>query len=184
MQWELARYRAMLRTKAELEASISALEKSIKSGGRADIDMPPPKKDAVDEPDRLFDIMKFHPLIIEVSRSLFETGHYASAILEAFKAVNNFIKEKTSMTSIDGRDLMAKAFKKEAPMIKLNALRTQSDIDEQEGFMFLFMGAIVGIRNPKAHDNVIQTDPYRTLEYLSLASLLLKRAEEGTIANS
>ena len=50
-----------------------------------------------------------------------------------------------------------------------------------EGFKFLFKGATIGIRNPKAHDNVIQTDPYKTLEYLGLASLLMRRIEEGKI---
>ena len=37
----------------------------------------------------------------------------------------------------------------------------------------------MGIRNPKAHAEVQQKDPYRTLEYISLASLLAKRLEEG-----
>ena len=68
-----------------------------------------------------------------------------------------------------------------APIIKLNDLLTTSDRDEQEGFKFLFKGAMIGIRNPKAHDNVVQTDPYRTLEYLGLASLLMRKIEEGKL---
>ena len=44
------------------------------------------------------------------------------------------------------------------------------------------MGAMVGIRNPKAHDNIIQADPYRMLEYLAFASLLMKRVEEGKVS--
>lgn len=126
----------------------------------------------------LFDKTKFHPEIIKASESLFKSHHYAQAIFEAFKAVNNFVKEKTGL-SLDGKDLMAKVFREDDPIIKLNELKTRSERDEEEGFKFLFMGAMVGIRNPKAHDNVLQTDPYRTLEYLSFASLLMKRAEEG-----
>jgi uncharacterized protein (TIGR02391 family) len=131
-------------------------------------------------PNYLFDKMQFHPRLIAASKSLFESGHYAQAIFEAFKAVNNFIKQKTGL-NLDGKQLMAKAFNEEGPVIKLNELKTQSDRDEQEGFKFLFMGAMEGIRNPKAHDNVVQTDPYRTLEYLGFASLLMKRAEEGKV---
>jgi uncharacterized protein (TIGR02391 family) len=127
--------------------------------------------------------MQLHPKIIEVSKSLFETQHYAQAILEAFKAVNNFVKKKTGL-SLDGKALMSKVFNENEPIIKLNELLTQSDRDEQEGFKFLFMGAMVGIRNPKAHDNVIQTDPYRTLEYLGFASLLMKRIEEGKVVSA
>jgi len=128
----------------------------------------------------LFDKMQFHPRVIAASKSLFESGHYAQATFEAFKAVNNFIKQKTGL-NLDGKQLMAKAFNEEGPVIKLNELKTQSARDEQEGFKFLFMGAMEGIRNPKAHDNVVQTDPYRTLEYLGFASLLMKRAEEGKV---
>ena len=130
------------------------------------------------KPIYLFDSMQFHPKIVEVSRRLFEDGHYRDAILRAFIEVNNFVKAKTGL-ELDGKDLMSKAFRAVNPIIALNELKTKSEKDEQEGFMFLFMGAMVGIRNPKAHDNIIQTDPLRTLEYLALASLLMKRAEEG-----
>lgn len=128
----------------------------------------------------LFDKMQFHPKVVEASKSLFETGHYAQAIFEAFKAVNNFVKTKTGLP-LDGKDLMAKVFREEAPIIRLNELKTTSERDEQEGFKFLFMGAMVGVRNPKAHDNIVQTDPYRTLEYLGFASLLMRRIEEGEV---
>jgi len=175
----------------KLEKSMNIIETTIKKieatpVAKFDISLKrkiaKPEKELVIEKETLINhmsIMEFHPKIIEVSKSLFETGHYSQAIFEAFKAVNNFVKEKTE-SSLDGKDLMAKVFREEASIIKLNELKTQTDIDEQEGFMFLFMGAIEGIRNPKAHENIIQTDPYKTLEYLALASLLMRRAEEGT----
>jgi uncharacterized protein (TIGR02391 family) len=125
-------------------------------------------------PSSLFDKMQLHPKVVKVSESLFKTGNYAQAIFEAFKAVNNFVKEKSGL-SLDGKSLMSKVFNEDAPIIKLNELLTQSDKDEQEGFKFLFMGAMVGIRNPKAHDFIEMKDPYKTLEYLAFASLLLKK---------
>jgi uncharacterized protein (TIGR02391 family) len=134
------------------------------------------------EVNNLFDRMKLHPKIIEASESLFKDGHYASAILEAFKAVNNFVKQKKrqvspTIKSLDGKSLMSEVFSEKNPCIKLNDLETQSDVDEQEGFKFLYMGAMVGIRNPKAHDIVQQKDPYNTLEYLAFASLLIKKID-------
>ena len=120
--------------------------------------------------------MRFHPKIVEASRRLFEDEHYRDAILRAFIEVNNFVKAKTGL-ELDGKALMSQVFRIENPVIKLNELRTKSERDEQEGFMFLFMGAMVGIRNPKAHDNIIQRNPLRTLEYLALASMLMRRAE-------
>ena len=141
-----------------------------------------PLKDTSEAPSSLFDRMQFHPRVITASKSLFKNGHYAQAILEAYKAVNNFVKEKTVLAQ-DGKALMSKVFSEDAPIIKLNELLSQSDRDEQEGFKFLFMGAMVGIRNPKAHDNVIQTDPHKTLEYLGFASLLMRKIEEGKVVS-
>jgi len=153
---------------------------SIKSIDWRDIKITKQPKKNAKETASLLDTIQLHPKVVEVSKSLFETGHYTQAIFEAFKAVNNSVKKKAGL-SLDGKTLMSKAFKEDAPVIKLNELLTQSDKDEQEGFKFLFMGAMVGIRNPKAHDNVIQTDPFRTLEYLGFASLLMKRIEEGEV---
>jgi len=76
---------------------------------------------------------------------------------------------------------MSQAFKLPSPILRWTDLKTDSDKDEQEGFMLLFMGAIVGVRNPKAHDHVIQKDKIKTLEYLSFASLLAKRIDEAIV---
>ena len=129
----------------------------------------------------LFDKMQFHLKVVEVSRKLFEDGHYRDAIYRAFVEVNSFVKAKSGK-QLDGRGLMSTVFSLDNPIIKINPLKTQTDRDEQEGFMFLFMGAMEGIRNPKAHENIIQNNPYRTLEYLSIASLLMKIADEGKLA--
>ena len=139
-------------------------------------------KDKVESPIQIFDAMQFHPKVIEASKSLFETGNYASAILEAFKAVNIFVKAKSGLfpnelRGINDKKLMAKVFNEKAPLIELNELVSDTDVNEQEGFKFLFMGAMEGIRNPKAKGNIIQKDPFITLEYLGFASLLLKRIE-------
>jgi len=125
-----------------------------------------------------------HPKIIQVSGKLFADGHYSQAIFEGFKAVNNMVKEKSGLTGHDGKDLMAQAFKPASPILRWSKLTTESEKNEQEGFMFLFMGAIVGVRNPKAHDEIIQRDKIKTLEYLSLASLLAKRVNEAEKSDS
>src|SRR3989344_1053092 len=119
-----------------------------------------------------------HPLVKKVSRSLFEDGHYSQAIFEAYKAVVNEVKNVSGVRNIDGKQLMERVFSVNNPIVKFNNLQTQSEQDEQVGLMFLFSGAALGIRNPKAHDNIIQKDNLRALEYLSFASLLLKRLDE------
>ncbi len=139
-----------------------------------------PPKDTAELPINLFDKMQFHPRVIEVSESLFKTGNYSSAIFEAFKAVHNHVQDKTGLT-LDGVNLMEKVFNENKPILQLNELLDSTDKNEQKGFRYLFMGSQMGVRNPKAHKNVEQEDPKRTLEYLSIASLLMKRIDESKL---
>jgi len=135
--------------------------------------------------------LKLHPIIKDSSEKLFKDRYYSQAIFEAYKALNNYVKRKSKRGDLDGKDLMAKVFSfrydpstdsiQKKPILQLNELCSLSDRNEQEGFMHLFMGSMIGIRNPKAHDQIVQRDPFRTLMYLSFASLLAKRAEEAKL---
>ena len=49
-------------------------------------------------------------------------------------------------------DLMQKAFNKNNPLINFNESGLRTDQDIQQGYQFLFSGAMLGIRNPKAHE--------------------------------
>lgn len=122
-----------------------------------------------------------HPKVKEHSLKLFKDGHYAQAIFESVKALDNFVRSKANIPNEYSSKAMAKAFDENNPIIKLNDLSTISDKDEQKGFKLLFMGAITGIRNPKARDTIKQKDKNRTLEYLAFISLLFRRAEEGKL---
>jgi len=133
-------------------------------------------------PNKLYDFLMFHPKIVKASRSLFRSKHYPEAILNAFKCIEIFAKKKSGLKG-RGVDLMHRVFNEKNPIIKLNQMHEDFEIDEQMGFRFIYAGAIMGIRNPKAHAEVPQKDPYRTLEYLSLASLLAKRLDEGVKVN-
>jgi len=125
-----------------------------------------------------FKLLKIHPEIEKVSKKLFLDKHFPQAIFEAFKKVNNLVKERSGRKDLDGKSLMQTVFSVNNPILKFNELSNQSDKDEQEGFMHLFAGAMLGIRNPKGHENIVQKDVYKTLEYLIFASLLCKKLEE------
>lgn len=159
-------------------AAIGKLEDDIEMGKRdkqGNIIGEPPK-DATESPVNLFGKMQFHPRVIEVSESLFKTGNYSSAIFEAFKAVHNYVQDKTGLT-LDGVNLMEKVFNENKPILQLNELLTKSDRDEQKGFKYLFMGSQMGIRNPQAHENVKPEEQNIALEYLGIASLLMRRID-------
>ncbi|MFA5317753.1 MAG: TIGR02391 family protein [Dehalococcoidales bacterium] len=145
-----------------------------------------------ESPLSTFDAMQFHPRVVEASKSCFATDNYREAILNAFISFIDYVKEITGL-DLDGDDLMNQAFafnydKKirkitKYPLIRINELKKISDRDEQQGFMFMCKGAAGGIRNPKAHKLIPQSNPLHTLEYLAFASLLMRRVEEGTLVN-
>jgi len=123
-----------------------------------------------------------HPKIKEVALQRYENKQYADAVEASFKEVikrvKEFVNSKTS-GNFDGDRAMNRAFgfENQDPLIKFNNLKTEEEKDEQRGIMYLFKG-IVGIRNRKAHENVILDDPYRAIEYLALASLLMRLLDE------
>jgi uncharacterized protein (TIGR02391 family) len=123
-----------------------------------------------------FDERNIHPAITAVSLKLFDNGHYSQATFEAFKYVDKEVK-KLSNINDSGFKLMMAAFAEAAPKIKLTALKSQSEIDEQMGYKFIFAGAMSAIRNPRGHE--ITTDPIDLcLDHLSFASVLLRRLEK------
>jgi uncharacterized protein (TIGR02391 family) len=126
-------------------------------------------------------LTRFHPRIQEAAAQLYLDGHQGSAILEAFKAVNSRVKQLAgpSGQGKDGKGLMGHVFSVNAPVLHLNPGQSMSDRDEQEGFGLIFMGAMLGIRNPKAHDLMTPIDPDRAFEYLAFASFLMRRLDDA-----
>jgi uncharacterized protein (TIGR02391 family) len=126
-------------------------------------------------------LTRLHSRIQEASTQLYLDGHPGPAILEAFKAVNNRVKDLAGPAAQgkDGKGLMGYIFNVNAPVLRLNLGSTVSDRDEQEGFGLIFMGAMLGVRNPKAHDLMTPIDPDRAFEYLAFASLLMRRLDDA-----
>jgi uncharacterized protein (TIGR02391 family) len=146
------------------------------------------KKTSKKKPMATYD---WHDRVKDVSLKQFQDGHYKEAIQNALVEVIDQVKVRANhpvrenhgrRTEYDGDDLMNHVFgcDNQSPKIKFNALQTGLDKAEQRGFMNLFKG-IVGVRDKKAHLNFIQNDKNKAVEYLCLASLLIRLLEEGTV---
>jgi len=112
-------------------------------------------------------------LLKDTTQQLFYDGHYALAVEEAFKCLNNFVKSKSGLGA-DGADLMRNAFTPKNPTLALNALKTDSQHDQQLGYMDIFAGSMTGIRNPRAHEHKYLDEPQVALEMLGLANHLMR----------
>ena len=128
-------------------------------------------------------VLKLHTKIVSASEKLFHDRHYSQAIFEAVKVLEKEIKSKSGIKNKSGVPLVNKVFNEDHPIIKIVEGDEQEDVDEREGFRFLYMGTIRGIKNPKSHSIQNLSDPTKALEYLSFISLLMKRLDESTVSN-
>jgi len=129
-------------------------------------------------PSGYFDRLNLHPRILDVSRELFLDGHPWEAVFAASKALINYVKERSGKHDLDGTSLVRTVFSRNAPVLAFNALVDQTDLDEQEGMMHLFEGAVLAIRNPGGH-SFPEGPEQRAIEYISLLSLLAYRVQEA-----
>lgn len=159
--------------------ALNGFERLVRLADELSVKQPEGDQAAVQEQSHPFDERNIHPGISSVSLKLFDDGHFAQATFEAFKYLDNEVK-KISNSSESGYKLMMTAFAVDKPKIKLTALSTPSEVDEQMGYKFIFAGAMSAIRNPRGHDNLV--DPIDLcLDHLSFASVLLRRLENTVL---
>jgi uncharacterized protein (TIGR02391 family) len=121
-----------------------------------------------------------HPSIARVAKARYDAGHFADCVEAALKEINTTVKDHVKRRTgeeLDGAPLMQKAFSPNNPLIVLDDLSTESGRNIQQGYMQIYAGAMIGIRNPKAHANVVINDA-RARHFLYLASLLAYRFDE------
>jgi len=129
-------------------------------------------------PSTYFNRLNLHPRILEVSQDLFLDGYHWEAVFAAAKALVNYVKERSGRHDLDGAPLIRAVFSRNDPVLAFNDLSDQTDLDEQEGMMHLFEGAVLGIRNPGSH-SFPEGPEQRAVEYISLLSLLAYRVQEA-----
>lgn len=127
-------------------------------------------------PVRRLTFENLHPDVQEAAGDLFADGHLASAVSEAFKSLEVRVRKLSNLDQ-SGSTLMTTAFAAKTPILDVATESGRSGQDEREGFMALFRGAMIGIRNPKAHELFREEDPQQALESLAFASLLHRRID-------
>ncbi|MEV4167924.1 TIGR02391 family protein [Nonomuraea sp. NPDC049709] len=123
---------------------------------------------------RRVELPGLHPKISDAAGALFADGHYSRAVLAAFQAVEHEVQQKAQLND-SGVSLMHKAFGSASPPINVARHTGRNAQDEQEGFRFLFVGAMGGLRNPRAHGVDLPDSEQEALEYLAFASALMRR---------
>jgi uncharacterized protein (TIGR02391 family) len=128
-------------------------------------------------PVRRLKVENLHPAVISASSDLFNDGHYESSVSEAFKSIEVRVRSLAPTTGKTGAKLMEAAFGGIAPTLDITTEAGESGDNERSGFLALFRGAMIGVRNPKAHELFKPGDAHQALEYLGFASLLHRRLD-------
>jgi uncharacterized protein (TIGR02391 family) len=162
--------------------SLDRFERVVRSIGAEAVGPPPAQAETAehDEPHP-FETRNIHPDLPAKVRRLFDDGHWEQSIFEAFKFIEKEVKRISGVRGKTGYGLMMDAFNENGPKVQLNGLATESEIDEQKGFKFIFTGAAAGIRNPRGHEVDIGDTPDEAMDYLALASLLLRRLDTAGV---
>lgn len=138
--------------------------------------------EAIGEP---FDVDGFwsliHPAVAAEAHSRFEAELYADAVETALKVVAEKVRSRTGLT-LDGADLMHQAFASRKPHLKFEDPIPATQGSLQQGYMELFAGAMMGVRNPKVH-GLVKIERERCIHFLFLASLLAFKVDEAADAH-
>lgn len=123
-----------------------------------------------------------HSEIFKYCTAELVADNYFHAVLEAIKGVAQRIRDLTGLTG-DGADLVTAAFSVKNPILKINALLTETEQGEQRGFMNLLIGLFGTVRNPVAHAPRLTwpMSEQDALDILSLVSYVHRKLDNASI---
>lgn len=126
---------------------------------------------------RLYDEVVTNKALRKRTERLFKEGHHARAVEEAYKVLDNTVKNKADLSNSDltGSSLMQTVFSPKKPILKLNEGASVSEQNEQSGYMQILAGSMTGIRNPRAHEADWEDTEQHALQLLGLANHLIGR---------
>jgi uncharacterized protein (TIGR02391 family) len=122
-----------------------------------------------------------HSKIYEYCNSELITENYFHSVFEAVKSIAEEIRKKTNLT-IDGAELVEKAFSISNPLIKINTLQTETEQSEQKGFSNLIKGVFGMFRNTTAHSPKIvwKMTEDEALDIMTTISLIHKKMNKNS----
>lgn len=133
---------------------------------------------------------ELHPKVRLLAKDRYDNGFYADAISTTLREINSIIKSEVlriTGNEYDGINLMRQAFgfqynngqlTRNANILFVDDLLTESRRNIQDGYMNIFVGTMGAIRNPKAHENM-NPHEIKTRHLLQLASLLFIKLEDA-----
>lgn len=120
------------------------------------------------------------PAIEAASGGRYADGYYADSISSACKALNNRIQQLSGVYDKQDYDLVSHVFSPKKPILAFNDLADESDVNEQQGMMFLYQGVFKAFRNPRAHKLIDddQKTAYGTIITINFLAFMLEKTRK------
>lgn len=119
-----------------------------------------------------------HAEVLNYCRAELLDENYFHAVFESTKGVAERIRSMSGLT-MDGADLVNRAFSTQNPILVLGSLTTESEKSEQKGFAHLLVGLFGAVRNPLAHAPKTNwpMSEQDALDILTLVSLIHRKLD-------
>jgi Protein of unknown function (Hypoth_ymh) len=118
-----------------------------------------------------------HPAMSAALR-LVEDGRMDEAVSEAVQLIQGRVRSLTA-SDRSGRNLMESVFDVRHPRLDITTTTGKAALDEREGFRLLFIGAVLGLGCLHGADRAAPATLEETLEYLAVASMLMRRLDRA-----
>lgn len=121
---------------------------------------------------------EIHPAVLKFCSEELVADNYFHAVLEATKSVADKLRRRAGLTE-DGMQLVDKTLAGDSPRVRINALNSESERNEQRGFANLVRGIFGMFRNPTAHSARIHwmMDKSDAEDLLTIVSLIHRRLD-------
>ncbi|MDU5353582.1 MAG: TIGR02391 family protein [Eggerthella sp.] len=130
---------------------------------------------------------RLHPWVWGGAASLWQSGHFRSAVEDAAKKVNAETQNKLHRRDVSETSLFNEAFSEDPPSPGRPRLRrmkpdgSSTYRSEQRGARALAEGIYAGIRNPLNHESPHDLEEQIALEYLAALSILARWVDESEL---
>jgi hypothetical protein len=128
-----------------------------------------------------------HPWVWESARSLWQSGHYRTAVQTAVTKLNAETQNKVGRRDVSEKDLFWQCYSNDDPKPGKPRLRPANDdggrtaVSIRRGIANLAEGLYAAIRNPASHDPLDELEEHIALEQLAVVSVLARFVDDSTV---
>jgi uncharacterized protein (TIGR02391 family) len=89
-------------------------------------------------------------------KGTYQASNYRHSVIDAMHHLTDILRAKSNLDG-DGAELVNGALGGKNPILKINRLETETERKSQEGIAHILRGLYLGIRNPRSHEQWVDT---------------------------